>query len=141
MVVFVITFEHGTCLRNHVSQLGIQLISVTIHFLESCHSFESFKRMHCPLSHCVSIWSNHATDSLSCCPMFKGDLKKFYLRSLHSLCVNIFESVIWLLYSHHSKTMFRVSCHRCGTHHGPPSMRLLPSTSAHHPGNSLRNNV
>ena len=35
--------------------------------------------------------------------------------------------------------MFHVLCRWCGTHHGPPSTRLLPSTSAHHPGNSLRN--
>ena len=33
---------------------------MTIHFHESCHSFESFKRIHCPLSHCVSIPSTHA---------------------------------------------------------------------------------
>ena len=45
---------------HHVNQLGIHLISVMIHFHESCHSFESFKRMHCPLSHCVSVPSSHA---------------------------------------------------------------------------------
>ena len=76
---------------------------------------------------------------LSCRPMFKTDLKKFYLCNIHSLCVSIFESVIWLLHSHHSRTMFRVLCRRCETHHGPPSTRLSPLTSAHHPGNSLRN--
>ena len=59
--LFVVTFEHGACLHNHVSQLGIQLISVKIHFHESCQSIESFKRMHCPLSHCVSVLSSHAT--------------------------------------------------------------------------------
>ena len=48
---------------HHVSQLGIQLIFVKIHFHESCHSFESFKRMHCPLSHCVFVPFNHATKS------------------------------------------------------------------------------
>ena len=76
---------------------------------------------------------------LSCRLMFKGDLKKFYLCSLHSLCVSIFESVIWLLHTYNSRTIFRVSCHRCGTHHGPPSMRPFLSTLAHHLGNSLRN--
>ena len=76
---------------------------------------------------------------LSCHPMFKGKLNKFYLYSKKSLCVNTFELVLWLLHSHHSRTMFRVSCHRCGTHHGPPSTRLFSSTSAHHPGNSIRN--
>ena len=38
-----------------------------------------------------------------------------------------------------SRTLFRVLCHLCGIHHGPPSTRLFLSTSAHHPGNSLRN--
>ena len=45
------------------SQLGIQLTYKSIHFHESCHSFESFKRMHCPLSYCVSIWSSRAVKS------------------------------------------------------------------------------
>ena len=34
-----------------------------IHFLESCQSFESFKRMHCPLLHYVSVPSSHAAKS------------------------------------------------------------------------------
>ena len=50
-----------------------------------------------------------------------------------------FESVLWLHYLQHSRTLFWVSCHRCGIHHGAPSMRLFLLTSAHHPGNSLRN--
>ena len=76
---------------------------------------------------------------LLCCLMFKGDLKKFNLYSQHSLCVSTFESVLWLLNSHHSKTMFWVSCRRCGTHHGPPLTRLFLSTSTHLLGISLRN--
>ena len=48
---------------HHVSQLVIQLISTTIHFHESFHSFESSKRMHCPLSHCMFVLLNHATKS------------------------------------------------------------------------------
>ena len=75
----------------------------------------------------------------SCHPIFKGKLKKVYLCNQNSLCVSTFESVLWLLHSHHSKTMFRVSCHWCRSHHGPPSMRLFPSTWAHHLGTSLRN--
>ena len=47
----------------HFIQLGIQLISMTIHFHESCQSFESFKRMHCPLLYCVSVLSSHAAKS------------------------------------------------------------------------------
>ena len=76
---------------------------------------------------------------LSCRLTFKGKLKNFYLCSQNGLCVSTFESVLWLPHSHHSKTLFWVSCRRCGTHHGPPSTRLFSSTSTHHPGNSLRN--
>ena len=43
------------------SQLGIQLAYKSIHFHESWNSFESFKRMHCPLSHCVFVSFSHAT--------------------------------------------------------------------------------
>ena len=43
---------------------------------------------------------------LSCRLMFKGDLKKCHLCSQNSLSVNTFESVLWLLHSHHSRTMF-----------------------------------
>ena len=74
-------------------------------------------------------------------PMFKGDHKKCRLCSPHSICVSIFESFIWLLHTYNSRTIFLVLCRRCGTHHGPPSMRLFPPTSAHHLGNSLRNNI
>ena len=76
---------------------------------------------------------------LSCRPMFKRKLKKFYLYSWNSLYVSTFESGLWFLHSHNSRTMFWVSCHRFGTHHGPPSTILFPSTSTHHPRNSLRN--
>ena len=123
----------------HFSQLGIQLIFMTIHFHESCHSFESFKRMHCPLSHCVFVWFSHAAKSFVAPPDFQREVEEFYLCSQNSLCVSTFESVLWLLHSHHSRTMFRYSCHRCGTHHDPPSTRLFPSTLARHPRNSLRN--
>ena len=37
------------------------------------------------------------------------------------------------------QNFFLVLCHRCGIHHGPPLTRLFLLTSAHHPGNSLRN--
>ena len=76
---------------------------------------------------------------LSCHSMFKGKLKNFFLCSQNGLYVNNFESILWLPYSHLSRTMFQFSCRRCGTHHGPPSMRLFSSTSTHHPRNSLRN--
>ena len=122
----------------HISQLGIQLISVMIHFHESCHSFDSFKRMHCPLSHHDFYPFSHTTKSFVVPPNVQREIEEFYLCNQNSLRVSTFESVLWLLHSHHSRTMFRVSFRRCGTHHGPPSMRLFSSTSAHHMGNSLR---
>ena len=112
---------------------------MTIHFHESCHSFESFKRMHCPLSHCVSILSSNATKSCVLSPDVQREVEEFYLYSQNNLCVGTFESILWLLHSHHSRTVLWLSCHRWGTHHGPPSTRLFPSTSAHHPGTSIRN--
>ena len=55
----------------------------------------------------------------SCCQVFcraarcsKGIWRSFYLCSQDSLCVSTFESVLWSLHSHHSRTMFRVFCHR-----------------------------
>ena len=124
----------------HFSQLGIQLISMVIHFHESCHSFESFKLLHCPLSYCVFVWSIHATKSFVVLPDVQRKVEEVYLYSQNSLCVSTFESVLWLPHSHHSRTLFRVSCRRCGIHHGPPLTRLFRSTLAHHPRNSLRNN-
>ena len=124
---------------HHVSQLGIQLISVMIPFHESCHSFEYFKRMDCPLSHYVFVCFSHDANSFVVLPNVQREVEEVYLYSQNSLRVSNFESFLWLLHSHHSRTMFRVSCRRCGTHYGPPSTRLSPVTSAHHPGNSLRN--
>ena len=51
---------------------------------------------------------------LLCRPMFKGDLKKFYLCNKHNLCVSTFESFLWLHHTQNSITLFRFSCHRCG---------------------------
>ena len=123
----------------HFSQLGIQLISMTIHFHESCHSFDSFKRMHCSQSHCVFVWSSHAAKSFVVPPNVQREVEEVYLCSQNSLCVSTFELVLWLPHSHYYRTLFWVSYCRCGTHHGPPSTRLFPLTSAYHPGNSLRN--
>ena len=47
-----------------------------IHFHESCQSFESFKRMHCPLSYCVFVpFRMH-------CPPLLLRLQRFPLRSI-----------------------------------------------------------
>ena len=90
----------------HFSQLGIWLIYMVIHFHYSCHSFESFKGMHCPPSHCVFVWSSHAAKSFVVPPDVQREVKKVYLCSQNSLCVSTFESVLWLLHSHYSRTMF-----------------------------------
>ena len=121
------------------SQLVIQLASKSIHFHESCHSFECFKRRHCPMLDCVS-------SSLSrCCQVFclatqcsKGSWKFTYAIEIAFVSVT-FELVLWLHYLQYSRTLFWVSCRRCGIHHGPPSTRLFLSTSYHHLGISLRN--
>ena len=94
--------------------------------------------------HCCIVCLSHLVmlpSLLSCHLMFKGKLKKFFLCSQNGLCVSTFESILWLLHSHHSRTMFWVSCRRCGIHHGPPLTRLFLSTSAHLPGISLRNKL
>ena len=110
-----------------------------IHFHESCHSFESFKRMHYPLPHRESVLFSHAAKSCVVPLDVQREIEEVYLCSQNNIYVSTFESILWLLHSHHSRTLFQISCHRCGTHHGPPSMRLFPSTSVHHPGTSLRN--
>ena len=95
------------------------LVSITIHFHESCHFFEFFKRMHCPPSHYVFFWSSHASKSFVVSPDVQREVEKVYLYSQNNFCVSNFESVLWLPHSHHSKNLFRVLCHRCGIHHGP----------------------
>ena len=89
MAVVCHYLEHGTCLHNHVSQLGIHLISMTIHFHESCQSFESFKRMHCPLSHCVSVLSSHASKSFC----HASQCSKGIWRSVTSVAYIVFVSL------------------------------------------------
>ena len=92
--------------------------------------------------HCRIVYLSHLVmlpSLLSCRWMFRGKLKKFFLYSQNSLFVSTFESVLWLHHTQNYRTLFWVSCHQCGIHHGPPSTRLLLSTSSHHLGISLRN--
>ena len=70
------------------SQLGIQLVSESIHFHESCHSFES-----CPLSHCVSPRQVNAAKSLVMPPDVQSEVMLiFYTYSqnkfLHQLLLS-----------------------------------------------------
>ena len=74
---------------HHVSQLDIQLNSATIHFHESCHSFESFKRIHCPLSHCVFFPFSHANKSFC----HAARCSKGIWRSFTSTVYTVFVSV------------------------------------------------
>ena len=73
------------------SQLGIQRTYKLIHFHESYHSFESFKRMHCPLSYCVSICLVILPSLLSFCLMFKGR------KNFTSVVKTTFVSVLWVI--------------------------------------------
>ena len=53
--------------------------------------------------HCHTMCLSHSVMLqvfLSCCPMFKGDLKKFYLCSLHNLLVSVFLSQSYGYYIH-----------------------------------------
>ena len=84
------------------------------------------------------FWYSHAAKSFVVSPDVQREVEEVYPCSQNNLCVSTFESVLWLPHSHHSRTLFQVSCRRYGIHHGPPSTRLFLSTSAHHPRNSLR---
>ena len=127
-----------------LSQLGIQLVSELIHFHESCHSFESFKEF--IVHYRIMSWYplgqfNAAKYSVMPPNVQREFMLRVYLYSQNILCVSTFDSFLWLHHTKNSITLFQVSCHQCGIHHGPPSTRLFLSTSAHHPGISLRNNV
>ena len=68
------------------SQLGIQLVSTSIHFHESCHSFESFKRMHCPMSYCVPPRRFNAAEFFIVSPDVQREVESLPLQSKQSLC-------------------------------------------------------
>ena len=94
----------------------------------------------------LSIVTSCSTSSSQCCQVFchatrcsKGSWKFTSVVKTTSVLVS-FESVLHLHYLQHSRTLFQVSCRWCGIHHGPPSMTLFLSTSACHPGISLRIN-
>lgn len=123
------------------SQLGIQLVSESIHFHKSCHSFESLKEC---IVHCRIVFrlvKSMLPSLRSCRLMFKIEIVlRFYTCSQKQIFVSVtFESVLWLHHTQNSRTVFPVLCHRCGIHYGPHSMRLILSTSAHHPRISIKN--
>ena len=101
------------------------------------------RRMHCPLSHCVPPRQfNASKSSVVSLNVQREFMLRFYTCSQNKFFVSVnFDSILWLHYTQNSRTLFRVSCHRCGIHHGPPLTRLFLSTSAHHPGISLRNKL
>ena len=98
-----------------------------------------------PLSHVHCRIVFHLVKSMlpslwSCRIMFEGKSCWDFTSAIKQLFLSVtFESILWLHHTQNSITLFRVSCRWCGIHHGPPSMRLFLSTSAHHPRSSLRN--
>ena len=127
---------------HHVSQLGIQLISTMIHFHESCHSFESFKRMHCPLSHCVFVPISHAAKSFCCATRCSKGIWRSFTSAVHTVFVPVFLSQSYGYYIHIIPELcseFRVI--DVGLIMALLRWYFFPSTSAHLLVNSLRNNI
>ena len=73
---------HSINLVNH-------LVSESIHFHESCNSFESFKECIVCCRIVFRLVESMLPSILSCCPMFKGKLK-VYLCNQNNLCVSTF---------------------------------------------------
>ena len=90
-----------------------------------------------------------SASSSQCCQVFGratrclegSHVESLQLQSKQFFVSVTFESVLWLHHTQNSRTLFQVSCRRCGIHHGPPSTRLFLSTSAHHPGISFRKKI
>ena len=92
--------------------------------------------VHC---HIVSLSRSVMMPSLFLChSMFKGKLKKF-TSAVKIVSVSILLSLSYGYLIHIIPKLCSEFCVIDGIHHGPPSMRIFLSTSAHHPGNSLRN--
>ena len=107
--------SHATPLSLSKNALSI----VTLFFASSSQCFQFFS----PAARCS-----------------KGShVEILHLQSKQIFVSVTFESVLWLHHTQNSITLFQVLCHRCGIHHGPPSMRLFLSTLDHHPRISLRN--
>ena len=85
---------------HHVSQLGIYLIFMTIHFHDSCHSFESLKRMHCPLSHCVSVPFSHASKSFCRAAWCSKGIWRSFTSAVYTTFVSVFLSQSYGYYIH-----------------------------------------
>ena len=87
-------------MHNHVSQLGIHLISTTIHFHESWQSLEYFKRMHCPLSHCVSFLSSHAAKSFCHATRCSKEIWRSFTSAVYTVFVSVSLSQSYGYYIH-----------------------------------------
>ena len=136
----LVTFEHGTY-PHFIQSIGYSSCFQVDPLSWVMSLLWVFQRMHCMLLHyvLVSAWFSQ------CCQVFchvtwcsKGSWKfTFAIKTTFVLVP--FESVLWLWCSQHSRTLFWVSCRRCGIHHGLSSMRLFLSTSDHHLRISPRN--
>ena len=82
------------------SQLGIQLASESIHFHESCHSFEYFKRMHYPLSHCVFFPSSHAAKYFCHATRCSKGIWRSFTSSFYTVFVSVSLSQSYGYYIH-----------------------------------------
>ena len=84
----------------HVSQLGIQLISTMTHFHQSYQSFESFKRMHCPLWHCVYVLFNHASKYFCCAARCSKGIWRSFTSAVYTVFVLVSLSQSYGYYIH-----------------------------------------
>ena len=123
------------------SQLGIHLVSESIHFHEPCHSFEHLKDCIVRCRILFRLIKSMLPSIRSCRLMFKREtILRVYTCSQKKFFESVTsESVLWLHQLQNSRTLFQDSYRRCGIHHVPPSTRLFLSTSTHHPGISPRN--
>ena len=84
----------------HIRQLVIHLISAMIHFHESCHSFDSFKRMHRPLLHCVFVSFSHASKCFCHVAQCSKGISRSFTSAVHTIFVSVFLSQSYGYYIH-----------------------------------------
>ena len=133
---------------NHLWTLNLSAFHSVNWVFSLSLSWSTFMRHATPFSlsnNALSIVASCSASSSQCYQVFcrvTQCLKRSwkFTSAVKTTFVSIlFESVLWLYYLQHSRTLVQVSYRRCGIHHGPPSMRLFLSTSAHHPGISIKN--
>ena len=71
-----------------------------IHFHDSCHSFESFKIMHCPLLHCVSVLSSHAAKPFCHATRCSKEIWRSFTFAMYTVFVSVSLSQSYGYYIH-----------------------------------------